>query len=325
MAETEDLTQDLSENSLKAMYLNTAVIGTLSFIAAYVIVYIAYSAITGFFGMFFDMELKWFYYHLKVTPAEEWMWSKKRIIVIYTSGPIAGLGIALLSRILYATVLKHRDNVLRNIVFWTYFHGIGFFFGHAIVGVLMNLSDLLDTNRGFGLTFFFMGLSNNWQIFLSAISIIGMVLIGLLSYQFAIKTSVSRRLFKGGPKYRLRFLLNATTIPWFVGSLFILGLQYPNYGVYYTMYFPVIGLMMVPMLSLYNLRVSSTSVKTDRTSQVRPRLSLIITAISLILFYRVVLGFGINFNTLNEQGIEIPKNEFEEVKTEEKPTPNNNR
>lgn len=325
MSETEDLTQDLSENSLKAMYFNTAVIGTLSFIAAYIIVYIAYSAITGFFGLFFDMELKWFYYHLKITPAEEWMWSKKRVIVIYTSGPIAGLGIALLSRILYATVLKHRDNVLRNIVFWTYFHGIGFFFGNAIVGVLMNLSDLLDTNRGFGLTFYFMSVSNNWQMFISALSIIGMVIIGLFSYHFAIKTSVSRRLFKGGPKYRLRFLLNATTIPWFVGSLIILALQYPNYVAYYTMYFPVIGLMMVPMLSLYNLRVSSTSVKTDRTSQVRPRLSLIITAVSLILFYRVVLGFGLNFNTLKEQGIEIPRNEFEEVQTEEKPTPENSR
>jgi hypothetical protein len=323
MSETEDLNQDLSENSLKAMYFNTAVIGTLSFIAAYVIVYVTYSGITGLFGALFDMELKWFYYHLKITPAEEWMWTKKRVIIIYSSGPVASLGIALLSRILYATVLKHRDNVLRNIVFWTYFHGIGFFFGNAIVGVLMNLSDLLDNNRGFGLTFHFLLLGNSWQLFISALSIIGMVIIGLLSYQFAIKTSVSRRLFKGGPKYRLRFLLNATTIPWFVGSLFILALQYPNYSIYYTMYFPVIGLMMVPILSLYNLRVSSTSVKTDRASQVRPRLSLIVTALALILFYRIVLGFGLNFNSLTEQGFEIPKNEFEEVKTEENPTPNN--
>lgn len=317
MIETEETTPELSENSLKAMYFNTAVLGTLSFIAAYILVYIGYSVITGLFGLFFDMELKWFYYHLKITPTEEWMWTKKRIVVIFTAGPVAGLVIALISRILYATILKHRDNILRTIVFWTYFHGIGFFFGTAIVGVLMNLSDLLDTNRGFGLTFYFLAFSNNWQIFISAVSIIAMVIVGLMSYQFAIKTSLSRRLFKGGPKYRLRFLLNATTIPWFVGSLIILALQYPNYGVYYTMYFPVIGLMMVPILSLYNMRVSSTSVKTDKTSQVRPRLSLLITVLALVIFYRIILGFGfIQLNSREEIGAEIPQTEFEEVAPE---------
>lgn len=316
MAETEDLTQDLSENSLKAMYFNTAVIGTLSFLAAYVIVYISYSVATGLLALMFDMELKWFYYHLKINAAEEYLWTKRRVIAIYTAGPIIGLGIALLSRIIYATTLKHRDNVLRNIVFWTYFHGIGFFFGNAIVGVLMNLSDLLDNNRGFGLSFKFMLISNGWQIFIAALSIVAMVIVGLISYQFAIKTSLSRRLFKGGPKYRLRFLLNATTIPWFVGSLILLALQYPNYVVYYTMYFPVIGLMMVPMLSLYNMRVSSTSVKTDKASQVRPRLSLIITTLVLVIFYRVVLGFGIRVNPLEvEENQDIPQTEFQEVGT----------
>jgi hypothetical protein len=324
MLETEENTSELSENSLRAMYFNTAVLGTLSFIAAYILVYIGYSIITGAFGLFFDMELKWFYYHLKIKPLEEWMWTQKRVVIIYIAGPIIGLFIAFASRILYATVLKHRDNILRNIVFWTYFHGIGFFFGSAIVGVLMNLSDLLDTNRGFGLVFYFLLFSNNWQIFVAAISIIAMVIVGLLSYQFAIKTSLSRRLFKGGPKYRLRFLLNATTIPWFVGSLILLALQYPNYNVYTTMYFPVIGLMMVPILSLYNMRVSSTSVKTDKASQVRPRMSLLITAFALIVFYRVVLGFGLNFNSLNDRGIDLPQTKFEEV-APETPSPTSDR
>jgi hypothetical protein len=268
------------------------------------------------------MELKWFYYHLKIKPIEEFLWSKKRIFIIFTSGPIAGIVMALISRILFATVLKHRDNILRNIVYWTFFHGIGFFFGTAIVGILMNLSELLDTNRGFGLSFYYWGISNNWQMFIAAISIIAMVIVGLMSYRFTIKTSLSRRLFKGGPKYRLRFLLNATTIPWFVGSLIILAMQYPNYGVFYTMYFPVIGLMMIPMLSLYNLRVNSTSVKTDKASQVRPRLSLLITTLVLLIFYRLVLGFGIVINDLHKESAELPPSDFQEVTTEtEAPKP----
>jgi len=244
---------------------------------------------------------------MKITPLAEWLWSIKRVIVVFSVGPIAALAFALLSRLLYFTVFRHKDNIVRSILFWTFFHGLNFFFGAAIVGILMNLSDLLDNNRGFGLTFFFLYLGDVWQIFFGALSLLIMVVTGLLNYSFVIKTAFSRRLFKGGSKYRLRFIFASTTLPWLLGSLILMALMYPNYNVYSTMYFPVMGLMIIPILSLSGIRVASTSVKTDKVSQVRPRTSLIIFTLALLVFYRVVLGFGIKVNELDRSEVDTIK------------------
>jgi len=298
---------EIGENNLNAMYLNTAVQGLLSFIAGYLIVYSVYYIVTGTVGILYDMEINWLYYQMKITPLAEWLWSIKRVIVVFSVGPIAALAFALLSRLLYFTVFRHKDNIVRSILFWTFFHGLNFFFGAAIVGILMNLSDLLDNNRGFGLTFFFLYMGDVWQIFFGALSLLIMVVIGLLNYKFVIKTAFSRRLFKGGSKYRLRFIFASTTLPWLLGSLILMALMYPNYNVYSTMYFPVMGLMIIPILSLSGIRVASTSVKTDKVSQVRPRTSLIIFTLALLVFYRVVLGFGIKVNELDRSEVDTIK------------------
>jgi hypothetical protein len=95
------------------------------------------------------------------------------------------------------------------------------------------------------------------------------------------------------PEYRLFFIFSQVILPWLTGILILFLITLPNY------YIPLIlktitpGLIMIPSLFLYNSIQFENIHESGVIQRNYFKWSIVIVAVVLLFFYRVILSFGL--------------------------------
>jgi hypothetical protein len=228
----------------------------------------------------------WYYYQLKF-PLYTYspLYTRAALVTIFAIGPIASLmvGFVFLKMFFTKHVILKRFQLF---FLWGFISGCNFFFGSYISGFF--------TRTEFIYTSEWLFMSNVFdieEIIFTVISFVVMLIIGRIITPLFLLSSGSVTMIK--PEFRLYFILSQVILPWLTGVVILFLITLPTY------YIPLIiktitpGLVLLPTLYLYDSLQYENIHKSGVISHNYFKWSIVIAAIALLFFYRIILSWGL--------------------------------
>lgn len=280
---TSQLNPETVEKKKKyySKYLKPTVNSTALFVIAYFIVWFTYQFGVMIQASFSDIDSVLYYYEV-MFPVGNYshLWSQFNIILITAAGPMLSVIMGLLYRYVFMNRLKPGTQ-MRQLLVWLYLVSMAFFFGAFVAGII--------TNQGFGYVAGWLYMNIVFRI---GISLIFLFILGFQGW----KTLRHLPEVSGSDSFkrnRRMYVLSRLTIPWLVGSIFILVLkhtsfvpQHPNIYEYDAI---IIGSMLFPVVAaIFNKR--------ERPMYFRnPRHSTSTRTVVIAVMFAVLITFLVRF------------------------------
>lgn len=259
---------------------------TAYFVLAFIFVYVIYQLVTIVMASSFHIPVVWYYYQLQF-PLYTYspLYTRAALILIFSVGPIISLMIGFVFLKMFFT---KRSALKRFQLFylWGFIAGINMFFGAYIAGFFTRtefiytsewlfLSDVFDTE----------------EIIFTVVSFTVLIIIGRAVTPLFMQSSGSVTIVK--PQYRIYFFLSTAFLPWMAGMVILFLITLPRY------YIPLIiktitpGLVLLPILLLYNSSKFDNIHKSGVIQHTYFRWSVVIVVVALLFFYRIILEWGL--------------------------------
>lgn len=296
---TLDFKQDFEEDNLddKAVakiYFTQAINGIFAYLAAYLLVTIFYQLSSLITGSTFSMGGTWFYYLVEMEPVDG-HWKRKAIVASYAAGPITALLLAIFALVLYFNIFKYKSGIIKLLLVWVFIHGINLSLGNIVVGAVLNYLKFTNTFRGAGHALVWGRIEGITLMVTAGSALVLQLVAGFMSFSIILQTALSRRLLFGGSGARFKYLVVAVLIPWMVGTMALLLIKIPHVEPFDLLLFAILGTIVIAILSLYGFNTALYMSKNDWKMQTYPSVKLVVLAMGLLAFYRIVLGVGIPF------------------------------
>ena len=260
---------------------------TAYFILAFMLIYIIYQGVTILVASSYNIPVVWYYYRLKF-PLDNYspLYTREALVVIFAMGPILSLMLAFVFLKLYfsTNIIVKRFKLF---FLWGFICGANMFFGAYIAGVI--------TQTEFIYTSAWLFMSPRYateEIIFSVIALATMIIIGRIVTPLFLLSSGSVTIVK--PEFRFYFVLSQVILPWVTGMIILFLITLPN------SYIPLIlktitpGLILIPSLFLYNSLQFENIHESGVIQRNYFRWSIVIVAIALLFFYRLLLSFGLS-------------------------------
>jgi len=262
---------------------------TAYFILAFILIYSIYQLITIVVASSYNIPIVWYYYQLKF-PLSTYspLYTRMAMVVIFASGPIASLLLAFLFLRFHFT----RNTFARRFrlfYLWGFICGVNMFFGAYIAGVFTR-TEFIYVSEWIFMSHVFAA----EEIVFTLIAIFTLLVIGRIITPLFLKSSNSVTMIK--PEFRLLFILGEVIFPWITGMIILFLTTLPNY------YLPLIlktitpGLILIPSLFLYSSQKFDNIHRSGVIQHNYFRWSIVILAIAILFFYRVILSLGLRFS-----------------------------
>jgi hypothetical protein len=314
VVEEEVFQEDIDKGSLTASFINS----TVTFLIAYLAVYLTFQFVTVLASSYFQIETNWYYFKLNflaVTMSP--LWHYLSVKTIFGIGPIVSLIMGFVYFFIYILKFKDRPGLLKLVFIWASLHSFNKFFGEFIGGVVA--SQFNDKFLGFLYVAnysFITAASDNW---LAVSCLIVLITLGFFSTRYFLSTSYSR-FFLFNNRMKLSFKLNTVFMPAVIGTLIIFFIKLPimgtmdevmeflSYNVYELITYLTMIIMLIPVFNNYNtqLDLAIEIVVEDKKQRIEWKYLFI-----LIVFYAVFriildpnLGMGLHIKAM-EHGFDI--------------------
>ena len=259
---------------------------TAYFILTSMLIYVIYQGITIMVASSYHIPVIWYYYQLKF-PLYTYspLYTREALVVIFAAGPIMSLMLAFVFLKLYFTtnpVLKR----FKLFFLWGFISGANMFFGAYIAGFITR-TEFIYTSEWLFMSHMFA----SEEIVFTIIALVMLIIIGRIVTPLFLLSSGSVTLIK--PEFRLFFVFSQVVFPWLTVMLVFFLITLPDY------YFPLIlktitpGLMLLPSLFLYNSLQFENIHESGVIQRNYFRWSIVIVAVAVLFFYRVILSFGL--------------------------------
>lgn len=215
------------------------------------------------------------------------LYTRGALIVIFGIGPAISLILAFLFYRIFL-LLKHRTRLLRIFFFWATIHGLNFFFGSYIVGVI--------TRTGFIYTsewLFFSNIFDPEEIMFMIIAFIALIVAGYLATRHVITTADSEIMII--PRFRVFYLLSKVLIPWIIGNLVLFAINLPNNPLELWLLYVMSLLVVLPMFVNYNSPMNLQLKTFEIKKKYRLGWEYVIFAIIALVLFRLGLFNGISY------------------------------
>ncbi len=283
----ENLGKVFATHDMRAKFGFAYLHSTAYFILAFMLIYIVYQVITILAASSYNIPIIWSYYKLKF-PLYTFspLYTREALVVIFAMGPIMSLMLAFVFLRLYFTtnvILKR----FKLFYLWGFICGANMFFGAYISGFITR-TEFIYTSEWL----FMNGSFASIEIIFTIIAIAILIIIGRIVTPLFLLSSGSVTMIK--PEFRLFFIFSQVILPWFTMMLILFAITLPNY------YFPLIlktitpGLIVVPTLFLYNSIQFDNIHESGVIQRTYFRWSIVIVAVAVLFFYRLILGFGLS-------------------------------
>lgn len=272
---------DKKEDFRNKSYLIYTVNSVLSFILAYLTIYLLYQFAVLIVASNYKLDSILFYYDLVFNDFSP-LWNRKNIIIVTFAGPF----ISLIIGFLFTRYFSNRRKISKRVklfMIWLGLHGLNFFLGAFASGV--------SFDEGFGYVPAWLFMNIFWKILLAMIFLFLLGLVGYYSAPKFLDTSYSASRVR--PSSKTKFLIFQVLIPWFVGGLVIFLVKIPSNMPYDMGILIVMLFAVVP--ALLNTRAKTTrAFKVEKKPNKFNYWLLGVTVIILLLF-RLGLNNGLHF------------------------------
>jgi len=256
------------------------------YILAFIVVYSVYQLVTIMIASSFRIPVVWYYYQLQF-PLYTYspLYTRTAMVFIFAIGPIISLMLGFVFLKLFFT----KNSFLKRFqlfYLWGFICGINMFFGAYIAGFLTR-TEFIYTSEWIFLSNVF----DTEEIIFTLISGAVLLVIGRTVTPLFLQSSGSVTLVK--PEFRIYFIFSRVVLPWLTGAVILFLITLPTY------YIPLIlktitpGLLLLPSLFLYNSPKYENIHKSGVIQHNYFRWSVVIAAVALLFFYRILLSWGL--------------------------------
>jgi hypothetical protein len=282
----ESLKKAITTPDLRLKFLFAYLHSTAYFIFAFMFIYIVYQVVTIMVASSFNIPVVWYYYELKF-PLYTYspLYTRSALVTIFAAGPIMSLmfGFLFLKLFFAKNTLIKRFQLLW---LWGFICGSNMFFGAYIAGFF--------TRTEFIYTSEWLFMSNVFdveEIIFTIISFVMMLIIGRIVTPLFLLSSGSVTLVK--PEFRLFFVISQVILPWLTGMVILFLITLPTYYIPLVIktFTPV--LVLLPSLYLYDSLQYENIHRSGVIQHNYFRWSIVIAAIALLFFYRIILTWGL--------------------------------
>lgn len=262
---------------------------TAYFILAFILIYIIYQVITILLASSYRIPIVWYYYQLKF-PLYTYspLYTRMAMVVIFAAGPILSL---MLAFVFLRSYFSNNYIARRFKLFflWGFICGVNMFFGAYISGFLTR-TEFIYTSEWLFMSHVFA----TEEIVFAIIATVAMIIIGRIITPLFLLSSGSVTLIK--PEFRLHFILSVVILPWITGIIILFLITLPNY------YMPLIlktitpGFLLIPSIFLYKSQKFENIHRSGVIQRNYFRWSILIVAIAILFFYRLILSFGLRIS-----------------------------
>ena len=282
----ENFKKVISTPDLRQKFIFTYLHSTAYFIFSFMLIYIIYQVVTIGMASSFNIPVVWYYYQLKF-PLYTYspLYTRAALVTIFAVGPIASLMVGFVFLKLFFTkniILKR----FQLFFLWGFISGSNFFFGSYISGFFTR-TEFIYTSEWL----FMSNIFDIEEIIFTVISFVVMLIIGRIITPLFLLSSGSVTMIK--PEFRLYFILSQVVLPWLTGVVILFLITLPTY------YIPLIiktitpGLVLLPALYLYDSLQYENIHKSGVISHNYFKWSIVIAAVALLFFYRIILSWGL--------------------------------
>jgi hypothetical protein len=282
----DNLRKIFTSSALRQKFVFSYLHSTAYFILAFILIYIIYQVITILVASSYDIPIVWYYYQLKF-PLYTYspLYTRMALVVIFASGPILSLMVAFVFLRLYFSK-NYTARRFKLFSLWGFICGVNMFFGAYLAGFITR-TEFIYTSEWLFMSHVFAA----EEIVFAVIAIVALIIIGRIITPLFLLSSGSVTLIK--PEFRLHFILSVVILPWLTGMGILFIITLPNY------YIPLIiktitpGLLLIPSVFLYNSQKFDNIHRSGVIQQNYFRWSVLIVAIAILFFYRIILSFGL--------------------------------
>jgi len=278
-----------SSKTYRTDLIKTTINSTLSFILAFWFIYfinqavsIATANVYSIPAVLHTYRIFWPLYTYST------LYTRQALILIFGTGPLVCLILALVFYRVYRVLRKRRIN-LKVLVLWMVFHGLNMFFGAYVVGVITRTGFIYTTEW-----IFYSNVFDIEEIIFMLISLIVLIIVGFVgTRQFIMATNAANII---NPRNRILYILGQVFLPWLIGNLLLFIFNFPNNPPELLLLYAVSFLMIVPAFTNFNMPSNKIiNVKMPK-SGLKTAWIYILLVIVFALVLRTMVYQGITFS-----------------------------
>jgi hypothetical protein len=248
---------------------------------SYLVVFMLFQLTTIVASNIFDIPNTLYYNRIGFNVRPE-AWTFDSVKVIYSAGNIVLFLISVSFLVVIIKALEF-NGLLRLFFFWGFIHSISMLFGSFVIGAF--------NFEGFGIVLSYLYLADTAKMLLLFTGLLILIGIGMAMVKpFLFSANIYFNFLSAG--MRPAFRRDQFIIPYTLSTLILLGLKYPL-----TLYETC--LLMIPIFILmplfWGIGRFPVFYFEDTPKSIQLSFRLIISTAIILVFYRLVLGIGINF------------------------------
>lgn len=265
----------------KRKSLNIIINSTAFYLLSYLAVFLLFQFTTIIASRIFDIPTTLFYNKIGYNVIPE-AWTFDAVKVIYSSGNIM---LFLLSISFLVIIIKAMEfnGLLRLFFLWGFIHSISMILGSFIIGAF--------NFEGFGIVLSYLYLADTAKMLLLFTGLLLLIGIGMAMVKaFLFSANIYFNFLS--PKMRPVFRRDQFIIPFVISTVFLLIIKYPL-SLYETLMLFIPFFILMPLFWGIGRFPVFYFEETEKSIQINTR--LVIVTLGIYIFYRIILGIGINF------------------------------
>lgn len=253
---------------------------TAFYLLSYLVIYLLFQLTTIIASNIFDIPNTLYYNRIGFNVRPE-VWTFDSVKVIYSSGNIVLFLISITFLVVIIKALEF-NGLLRLFFLWGFIHALSMLFGSFVIGAF--------NFEGFGIVLSYLYLADTAKmllLFSGLLIIIGIGMAMVKAYLFSANIYFNFL----SPKMRPAFRRDQFILPFAISTIFLLIIKYPlTFYEALMLFVPVF--MLLPLFWGIGRFPVFYFEETEKSIKIDYRLVIITTAV--YIFYRIVLGIGIN-------------------------------
>lgn len=261
---------------------------TNCFVAAYLLTVLLFQFTTGMSGAITGYNV-WIYHHEVRMPFEFHLWSKWRVLFVYSSGTVSSLVLGIVASSVYHRI-QSKDNIWSLFFFWLYINAIIMILAQVLICAIGTDSYGTPFYANLAVVMSWLQLPGEFAVFLSLPVLLFVILLGnhimtpFLSFSFSNRLVINQR-------GRRQYFVQVACIPFLLGCAIISPLFFPKALLLHAINFGCLLLMLVSALVQLD---SVDHIESNKNTSIQNLSWIMLTVVViLIAFFVTFMASGI--------------------------------
>jgi hypothetical protein len=252
---------------------------TAFYVLSYMVILMIFQAVTVTSAQFFDIPSIVHYNRMDFLVTTQ-AWTFDSIKMIFSSGCITALLIGLICLVIFVKAMS-LEGLLKLLFFWGFVHGLNMFVGSVVLGAFLY--------EGMGYVYAWMYLTDTTKMLLLFVGLIILIGAGVLMIRPMLLTA-NTYYNSSKAEERMAFKRNQFFYPYLISTVILIIIRFPL-SLYELLLIVTPGFILLPLFS--QMHKFTIFFFGENEKSIKLNIKIVLIAICLLVFFRIVFGFGI--------------------------------